>query len=82
MSKIRVNWTLRPDTVEILKALCKEAGRKISVSEMVDYTVQTKCRDPIERKREEAKELQRRLMQLSDEINVLEEQRRENGSRP
>jgi len=70
----RVSWSVSKRTVSILSELIKEYkklhGIEISHGRLIDEIVY-KVSNPIERRREEMKELQKRLMQLKDEIEQL-----------
>jgi hypothetical protein len=75
MAKIRVNWTLNRETMKILASFKKEAekrhNRKISQSELIDEIVGS-IKSPLERKKEEARDLAIRLSELQSSIRELE----------
>lgn len=83
MVKKRVNWTLMSDIIVLLERVQKASGKgyakQRSISELVEHAVRNTYLDPVEEKRQEAKNLQIKLKRLVDEIDDLEEQRSEPG---
>jgi len=74
--KQRINWTLEKEVVELLKKFAQELklnGHRVSVSRAVEILVMKSLSDPVARYKKEAKELQLRLISVTDRITELEE---------
>ena len=74
--KVRVNWTLEHKELELLHRFKEELnknGHKYSLSRTIELLIAQNCTDPVKRLKEEAKELQRQLMVVTDRIKELED---------
>ena len=86
MRKIRVNWTISPETIGILERVrtqAKKAERRdISISELVDMSIKKALVDPIIDLRARAKIKAQELHQIQEQIQFLEEQATESNKIP
>lgn len=78
MSKERVNWTIDPSVMIILKQAKKLNARpNISFSSLVEYAIRKTFQNKVEALRTENKDLQIRIMKNRDLIKELVEDQKD-----
>lgn len=73
MTKIRVNWTIEKTAYALIARVAKEKGK--SISWIVENLIIKNLSDPIERLRNECRELQQQIVAKQDRISELEKMR-------
>jgi len=80
MGKERVNWTIEPICMKILKQAKKLNPRQnVSFSYLVEYAIKKTYQNKVEALRSENRDLQMQIMKNRDIIKVLEENKKDEG---
>ena len=72
MTKKRINITINKEYLDILRQAEKLNPTKTNRSQLIEYAVKKTFKNKIESLREQAKEYQRKIMEIKDTIKKLE----------